>query len=248
MVQVVILPASGEKARVMKTSLFTPETVNGALVAKVLRRKIPAECIGKFSIYTEADEHKYVVWGWRSGPGVTNIHTLPLFDDDTGDESLIKGDMMVVSPVGDFTLEQWNAALIADETDSEEEDVEEHAEEEDAAEDDVVEDAAAEDDAEDDAAAEDDAEEDAEDAAEDAEDDVEAEDDAAEDDAEDADEDCYNDGEDAGCSKKRTQRKRTNETDYGRRMGVGINSKCLFSLPVGKRAPRWQSAPELQPE
>jgi len=101
----------------------------------------------------------------------------------------------------------------------------------------------------------------AEEEAEEAEEEAEEEEDAEEEEAEeaeeeaeeeeevDADDDCYDDGDEAGGGgKRRAPRRRTATSSEYRRMDMGLRSRVRLPAPLGKRAPRWQTAPELVQE
>jgi hypothetical protein len=234
MVQVVVLSTNGE-SRSMKTVAFAAGEATGDLVAKALRKKKAAEIIGT---YTYKDQ-TLTVWGWQEGKaGTENKHELPPLPN--GNESaLLFGDLMVTAPT-DFTAEKWATFyeeafggfedIAGSDSESEEEEFEEEGAEE------VI--------AEDEDAEEDDEEEDAE------------EDDAAEDDAaveeeevEDVDDDCYDDGdENGGGGKRRAPRRRAIASPEYRRIDMGLRSRVKLPAPLGKRAPKWQTAEELETE
>jgi hypothetical protein len=235
MVQVVVLSANGE-SRTLKTTAIGPKAT-GAAVAKALRRKQAAECIGTW-------EHKgLTLWGWTEGnAGTENKHELP----PPHDEVLLFGDAVVVLNGGDLTVEEWavfyDAAfggfedLNAKDSEDEEEDDEEEEEEEDE----VAEEA--------DEAAEEDAEEESESEAEEDEEEGEVSEEEAEEEVEGGDDECYDDGDDGGGGKRRAPRRRTATTPECRRIDMGLRSRVKIPTPVGKRAPRWQTAPELEEE
>ena len=229
MVQVVVLSANGE-SRTLKTAAITAAAATGESVAKALRKVRAADRIGT---YTWKDQ-MLAVWGWREGKaGTENKHELP----PPHDEVLLFGDIVVCGE-GDFTVEQWKEFYDAafggfeqiggDEDESEEE---EEGEEDDEVEVDVEEEA--------------DVEEEVDDEAEDEEDASEEEE---EEEADDADDDCYEDGDDGGGGKRRAPRRRTTTAPEYRRMDMGLRSRVKIPTPVGKRAPRWQTAEELEVE
>ena len=68
----------------------------------------------------------------------------------------------------------------------------------------------------------------------------------SEEEEDDADDDCYDDGDDAGGgSKRRAPRRRAATAPEYRRIEMGLRSRVKLPAPLGKRAPRWQTAPEL---
>ncbi len=233
MVQIVILSANGE-ARTMKTTAVTG-IPTGAAVAKALRKTKPAEVIGSYTW----NAMTLTIWGWREGKaGTENKHELP----PPHDEILLFGDAVIATANGaDITVEQWkvfydlafggfeDTKSQGDEKEEEEEDADEEDEEESEAE------------AEVEAEADEEADEvDEEDASEDDED-VDEED--------EGDDDCYEEGDDGGGgSKRRAPRRRTATAPEYRRIEMGLRSRIKIPTPIGKRAPRWQTAAELEPE
>jgi hypothetical protein len=228
MVQVVVLSANGE-SRTLKTTAFGAGGANGASVAKALRKKNPAELVGT---YTTKTGEKLGVWGWRSGKaGTENKHELPPMGDGA-DEGLLFGDA-VIAASSDYTVEQWETfydeafggfeSLDSEGEEEEGEDLEEEEEEEEEAEEDEEK--------------EEDEEEDG-DADEEEEEEEEVEDD-----------DCYDEGdENGGGAKRRAPRRRTIASPECRRIDMGLRSRIRLPAPLGKRAPRWQTAPELEAE
>ena len=225
MVQVVVLSANGE-SRTLKTIAFAAAAATGAGVAKALRKVKPAELVGS---YTTKTGTKLSVWGWRTGKaGTENKHELPPMGDGA-DEGLLFGDAVVVSSAGDYTVEQWETfyeeAFGGFESLDSEGEGEEEAEEAEAE-------------------AEEEADEDYEE--EDAE---EADEEKEEDEEEDEDDDCYDEGdENGGGAKRRAPRRRTIASPECRRIDMGLRARIRLPAPVGKRAPRWQTAPELEAE
>jgi hypothetical protein len=223
MVQLVVLAAAGE-ARTLKS---TAAEINGPSVAKSLRKTKPAELIGTYTHKSQTLQ----LWGWKEGKaGTENKHELP----PPHDELLLFGDAVVSATTGNFTAEEWNtfyeAAVggfdeIGSNDDSEEEEeVDEEVEE-----------------------VEGDAEDDEEE--EEEEDDAAEEEDEAEEEEEEEDGDCYDDGDDAGgAGKRRAPRRRAITAPEYRRMDMGLKARVKLPAPPGKRAPRWQTAPELEPE
>lgn len=241
MVQVVLLSANGE-SRTLKTGAITG-VPNGAGVAKAVRKVRPAELIGT---YTWKDA-KLQLWGWKEGKaGTENKHELP----PPHDEGLYFSDIIVAEGSGnDLTVEEWKTFYHEafkgfedldnkedDESDTDvngdEEPEEEEEEEEEVEDEEEVEEE------------EDDSEGD--EVEEEEEDDEEVEDEVEEED--NADDDCYEDGDEAGGGKRRTARRRTGVAADYRRMEMGFRTRLKLPAPVGKRAPRWQTAPELTVE
>ena len=238
MVQVVVLSANGE-SRTLKTIAFAASAATGAGVAKALRKVKPAELVGS---YTTKTGTKLSVWGWRSGKaGTENKHDLPPMGDGA-DEGLLFGDAIVVSNAGDYTVEQWE--VFYDEAfggfesiDSESEGGEGGDEE---ADDDYEEEEEEEEEEEVDEEKEEEEDEDG---------DADEEDDEEEEEEEMEDDDCYDEGdENGGGAKRRAPRRRTIASPECRRIDMGLRSRIRLPAPVGKRAPRWQTAPELEAE
>lgn len=234
-VQVVVLSANGESRQSRMTLAPSPETV-----AKLLRKTKKPEPVGVYA----HEELQLTVWGWKEGKaGTENKHELP----PPIDKELLFGDA-VVSAVDadgapqDFTVSDWETFYEAafegfedtESTDDEEEEESEAESEEADAEAEVEEEATEADEEEEESAAE-----------EEDDDEVEEE----EEEEEDADEDCYDDGDDAGGGgKRRAPRRRAIAAPEYRRMEMGLRSRVKLPAPLGKRAPRWQTAPELAEE
>lgn len=231
MVQVVVLSANGE----VRTGKITT-TLSPATIAKVVRKtKIPFIACS----YAWGDINLNV-WGWKEGKaGTENKHELPPTEQT---EELLFGDIIVVANNGttDFTPDDWasfyeEAMGGGDETDDEAEaEVEVDAEIEEGEE------------------LEEEVEADDEEVAEEDEEEAEDDEEVAEEEAEEADEvddDCYDDGDEAGGGgKRRAPRRRTATSSEYRRMDMGLRSRIRLPAPLGKRAPRWQTAPELVQE
>jgi len=221
MVQVVILSANGEQ-RTMKTMAFAAGAATGTLVAKMLRKAKPAEVIATYNY----KEQVLTAWGWKEGKaGSENKHELPPMADGT-DAPLLFGDVVVTASSSDFTEDQYTAFYEEafggfEELGSEEEEEEEVEEEDD----------------------EEQEEEEEEDG------DAEEEEDDDEEEEEDEDDDCYDDGdENGGGSKRRAPRRRAVASPEYRRIDMGLRSRVKLPVPIGKRAPRWQTAAELEEE
>ena len=234
MVQVVVLSANGE-SRTLKTIAFAASAATGAGVAKALRKVKPAELVGS---YTTKTGTKLSVWGWKSGKaGTENKHDLPPMGDGA-DEGLLFGDAVVVSNAGDYTVEQWEVfydeafggfeSLDSESEGGDEEADDDYEEEEEEEEEEVDEEKEEEEDEDGDADEEDDEEEEEE---------------------EMEDDDCYDEGDENGRgAKRRAPRRRTIASPECRRIDMGLRSRIRLPAPVGKRAPRWQTAPELEAE
>jgi hypothetical protein len=231
MVQVVVLSANGER-RTLKTSAFAAGGATGALVAKALRKAKPAVLVGTYKY----KEQTLTLWGWKDGKaGTENKHELPTLAS-AEDAPLLFGDAVLVG-AGDFTEEQYAVFYdeafggfedLGDDADADEDDEEEEEEEDEG------------DDEEDGDAEEEEDEE---------EEDDEEEDEEEEEEEEDEDDDCYDDGdENGGGSKRRAPRRRTIASPECRRMDMGLRARVKLPTPIGKRAPRWQTAPELEAE
>jgi len=235
MVQVVVLSANGE-SRTLKTIAFAASAATGAGIAKALRKVKPAELVGS---YTTKTGTKLSVWGWRTGKaGTENKHELPPMGDGA-DEGLLFGDAIVVSSAGDYTVEQWETfyeeafgGFESLDSEGEGEDEEEEAEEAEEAE------------------ADDDYEEEEKEEEEDEDGDAEEEDEEEEEEEEEEeDDDCYDEGdENGGGAKRRAPRRRTIASPECRRIDMGLRARIRLPAPIGKRAPRWQTAPELEAE
>jgi hypothetical protein len=220
MVHIVVLSANGE-SRTLKTAAIA-EVPTGESVAKALRKTRAAELIGTYTW----KEHTLALWGWRDGKaGTENKHELPTPHDDV----VLFGDAIVTGDT-DITVDQWKefyeTAIGAFEQIAVNDEDEEEAEAEVEAEVEVdeVEVDEVEDDDDDESEAASDIEED------------------------DADDDCYEDGDDGGGGKRRAPRRRTTAAPEYRRMDMGLRSRVKIPTPIGKRAPRWQTAVELEVE
>jgi hypothetical protein len=240
-VQVVVLSANGESRQSRMTTAPAAETV-----AKLLRKTKKPEVVGIYAF----EELQLTVWGWKEGKaGSENKHELP----PPIDAVLLFGDAVVSAADADgapqdLTVDEWETfyeeafkgfeeteSAADEEEDAEEAEAEEEVEEEPAEEADAA--------VEEEGASEADEEEAEE---EDEEDEVEEEEAEEE---EDADEDCYDDGDDAGGGgKRRAPRRRAIAAPEYRRMEMGLRSRVKLPAPPGKRAPRWQTAPELTEE
>ena len=71
----------------------------------------------------------------------------------------------------------------------------------------------------------------------------------AEEEEEDADDDCYDDGDEmGGAGKRRPPRRRAISAPEYRRVDMGLRARVKLPAQPGKRAPRWQTGPELEEE
>jgi hypothetical protein len=239
MVAVIILNANGESKGLKTSAIAAGQAPNGTTVAKALRKTKAAETIGTYKWKGAT----LTVWGWKEGKaGTENKHELP----PPLDEVLLFGDALVTNSAGDISTEDWatfyDAAFggfeeTGSSTDSDsdsESGSEAEAEEEEEAEDDEGDEG---DDDKSEASASGD-EEDGEDEEEDEEEEEE----------EMTDDDCYDDGEEGGGSKRRAPRRRAATAPEYRRLDMGLRSRIKLPTIPGKRAPRWQTAPELVPE
>jgi hypothetical protein len=212
---------------------FAAGSATGDLVAKALRKKKAADVIGTY-VYKE---QTLTIWGWKEGKaGSENKHELPPLSN--GNESaLVFGDIMVTAPT-DFTAENWSAfyeeafggfediADSASESDGEEDDDDFEGEEEEVVEEEEEEGEEEEEEVEEDEVAEEEEEEE-----------------------EDVDDDCYDDGDETGGGgKRRAPRRRTIASPECRRIDMGLRSSVKLPAPLGKRAPKWQTAQELEAE
>jgi hypothetical protein len=234
MVQVVILASNGE-FKVGKVGAKP----SAAAISKALRKiKIP-DFEGSYAW----KDTTITIWGWTDGKaGTENKHELP----PPHDKVLLFGDVIATVPKGDLTIEQWkefyNKAFKGFEDlgseDSESEDEVSEEENDDEFDNDG--------DAEDDEEA---GESDEGEAGE--EDEGEAEGEATDEEGEEeeeADDECYDSDEGAGGGRRRSQRRRTTSAPEYRRMDMGLRSRIKMPIQVGKRAPKWQTASELEAE
>ena len=255
----------------MKTAAVPATGVTGAHVAKALRKTKDAVVVATYA--WKSHDTTFTIWSFppNGSKGVPNTHQLPPPHEDAE----IVGDMVVTAAGPSASAETWidyytevvegggddvsdsgsdsdgeSDAEEAEEVEVEVEEVEEEAEEEEDAEDDE--------DDEDDEDADDDGEEGKEEGdgdGEEVEEEEEGEEEEGEEEegeeAEEEEEDdgCYDDGDEAGGgSKRRAPRRRTVQAPEYRRLDMGLKSKLAMPAPIGKRAPRWQTAPELEPE
>jgi hypothetical protein len=230
MVQIVVLSANGESRTLKTTAVLAGQPVTGAAVAKALRKTKPATVIGAYKNGGDT----LTVWGWQEGKaGTENKHEMP----PPYDEVLLFGDAVIVSSAGDFDADQWAEfyekafggfeSLSESDSESEAEGEDEEDEEEEFEESDESE-------------VEEEVEEEVDEEAD--------EDGEAEEEEEEIEDDCCDDGEDGGGAKRRAPRRRAVAAPEYRRLDMGTRSRVKVPVPVGKRAPRWQTAAELVPE
>lgn len=233
-VQLVILPQNGDDARTQKTTAVVG-VPTGEAVAKVFRKKKIAELIGTWKYKAGVLQ----LWGWRDGKaGQENKHELP----PPHDEVLLFGDSAILYVVGgtvtDFTAETWatfydsafggfeDLGATGDDDEEDEEDEEDDAE-------DVDGDADEDEDEDEDEGDGDDEDGDAEE--------------EEEDEGGDEDGDCYDEGEDGGGKRRSVRRRTAGDSEY-RRLEMGLRARLKMPTPPTKRAPRWQTASELEAE
>ena len=245
MVQTVVLVANGE----IKVGRVADATAAG--LAKALRKTRQPTVVGTYTW----EEQVLTLWGWAEGrAGTENKHELP----PPHDKSLWFGDIIVTAAAAgsssDISVAEWKefyeAAFKGFEDlgseDSEDEEGEGEEEEEDAELEEVA-DADADGDDDESAAGSDSASE--AEAEEEGEGDGDGEAEGEEDDVEEADDDeCYDSDGGGGSGKRRAPRRRAMAAPEYRRMDMGLRSKIKLPLQVGRRAPRWQTAAQLEPE
>ena len=242
MVQVIVLSANGEK-RVLKSTAITG-VPTGEMIAKALRKKTTAEKIG---VWEGEESDVFILWGWSDGKaGTENKHELP----PPHDKVLLFGDAIVTfhededGEALNVKLDQWDTFYDAafegfEDLGSEDSGSEAEKEESDGAESTSEFDDG---DGDDDGSASGD-----ETGDEEVEEDASGSEAEEEEEEEDADEDCYDD-EDGGGGKRRAPRRRTVAAPEYRRIDMGLRSRIKMPTPPTKRAPRWQTATELETE
>ena len=243
MVQVVVLCANGEH----KSSKIAD--VSAAGIAKANRKIKQPAVLGTYTW----NEQTLTLWGWVEGrAGTENKHELP----PPHDKGLFFSDVIVSSSAGDFTVVAWkefyevafkgSEDLGDEDTDSEGGDIEATAEingDADAEEEDFDDDEDEDEEANGGGEGEDEGEGDGE-----GDDGSAAGSEDAEEEEEDADEDCYDSDEGGGGGKRRAPRRRAMAAPEYRRMDMGLRSKITLPAQIGRRAPRWQTGPQLEPE
>jgi hypothetical protein len=239
MVQVVILAAKGD-FKVGKVGTKP----SGSAITKALRKVKEPDYEGSY-VWKDTT---ITIWGWKDGKaGTENKHELP----PPHDKVLLFGDIIATVPKGDLTIDQWkefyNKALggiddlVSEDSESDKEEAEEEEENEvEEFEDDVEVEV-------DEEAEGSDAESDEGEAGE--EDEGEAEGEATDgEEEEEADDECYDSDEGAGGGRRRSQRRRTTAAPEYRRMDMGLRARIKMPIQAGKRAPKWQTAQELEAE
>lgn len=236
MVQVVILAAKGD-IKVGKVGAKP----SAAALTKALRKAKEPNFEGSYAW----KDTTITIWGWTDGKaGTENKHELP----PPHDKVLLFGDVIATVPKGDLTIEQWkefyNKAfkgfedLGSEDSESENDEAEEEGDDEFEDEGEVEEEEADESDAETDEG----------EAGEEDEGEAEGEATEGEEEEEEADDECYDSDEGAGGGRRRSQRRRTTAAPEYRRMDMGLRARIKMPVQIGKRAPKWQTAPELEAE
>jgi hypothetical protein len=236
MVQVVVLCANGEH----KSSKIADVSATG--IAKATRKVKQPAILGTYTWGAQT----LTLWGWAEGrAGTENKHELP----PPHDKGLIFSDVIVASSAGDLTVAAWkefyDAAfkgfedLGAEDTDSEaggavaDADINGDEEEEEFDDEEEDEEAEGEDEGDGDGEGDDGS--------------AAGSEDEEDEEEEDADEECY-DSDEGGGGKRRAPRRRAMAAPEYRRMDMGLRSKIKLPAQVGRRAPRWQTGPLLEPE
>lgn len=242
MLQVVVLCANGEH----KSSKIAD--VSAAGIAKATRKVKPPAVLGTYIWGAQT----LTLWGWAEGrAGTENKHELP----PPHDKGLFFSDVIVASSAGDLTVAAWKEfydAAFKGFEDLGEEDTDSEGGEGAAV------DAEINGDAEEEEEDFDDEEDDEEDADGEGEDEGDGDgegddgsaagsDDAEDEEEEEGDEECYDSDEGAG-GKRRAPRRRAMAAPEYRRMDMGLRSKIKLPAQIGRRAPRWQTGPQLEPE
>lgn len=247
MVNLLIVNAKGD-IRVNKAATLTAEGL-----AKALRKPTPPAVICTWIVDDGAVE--LTLWSWRTAYSTAVKSGMFVFPHK---KLTLFGDALLTATRDgkpwDLTVDAWitysaeieemeddapaaaGAGAGAAAIDGEAEEDEEADEEEDEfdEEDDV-------DDAGEEVADEEEAEDD-----EDAEEDIEEDEEEAEE--EEEDDDCYDSDDGGGGGKRRAPRRRAMAAPEYRRMEMGLRARIKMPTPAGKRAPKWQTAPELEPE
>jgi hypothetical protein len=245
MVNILIVSPKGD-LRINKAATLTAEGL-----AKALRKAKPPVVIGTWIVDDGALE--LTLWGWRDSYAVSVKSAVFVFPAPHKKLTLF-GDALITGvrdgkPV-DMTEDMWIAACAeieemeddmpavaaapaTAEADAEGSDAEVDGEDE---EDDFDEDIDG--DAEEGPEAEDDEEEEVEEEA----------DEEGEEEGEEEEDECYDSDDGGGGSKRRAPRRRAMAAPEYRRMDMGLRSRIKMPAPAGKRAPKWQTAPELEPE
>jgi len=255
MVNILIVSAKGD-IRTNKAAIFTAEGL-----AKALRKAKTPSQIGTWLVEDGAVE--LTLWGWREAYAAT-VKAATFVFPAPHTKLTLYGDAIITATRNgkavDMSEDMWIAACA--EIEEMEDDVPvaaggagaaapAAADDASEADSDADADAEDEDDEFDDAGEEADADEDAEDEEEEGEDDEEDVDDDGEEgdeEEEDGEDDCYDSDDGGGGGKRRAPRRRAMAAPEFRRMDMGLRSRIKMPAPAGKRAPKWQTAPELEPE
>lgn len=251
MVNLLLISSKGD-IRVNKAATLTAEGLT-----KALRKPTPPSVIGTWLVDDGVVE--LTLWGWRiaySASVKAGVFVFPA----PHKKLTLYGDAIITATRNgkpwDLSVDAWAAhsaeleeleddvtaipgvsvpdAADADAVDIESDDEEEEEDEFDEDVEDVVEDEVAEEDDED------------EEEAEDEEDEEDGEEEGEEEDEED--DDCYDSDDAGGSGKRRAPRRRAMATPEYRHMEMGLRARIKMPAPAGKRAPKWQTAPELEPE
>lgn len=247
MVNLLIVSPKGD-IRVNKAATLTAEGL-----AKALRKPTPPTVIGTWIVDDGAVE--LTLWGWRTAYSASIKAGVFVFPAPHKKLTLY-GDALLTATKGgkpwDLSVDAWIA----------------HSAEIEEAEDDggavaatpagaatVDADSDAEGDEEDDEFDEEDDVDDAgeevaedEEELEEEEDEPDAEEEEEEAEEEEGDDDCYDSDDGGGGGKRRAPRRRAMAAPEFRRMEMGLRARIKMPAPAGKRAPKWQTAPELEPE
>jgi hypothetical protein len=240
MVQVIVLCANGEH----KSSKIADLTAAG--IAKATRKVKQPAVLGTYTWGAQT----LTLWGWAEGrAGTENKHELP----PPHDKGLFFSDVIVASSAGDLTVAAWKEFYEAafkgfedlgnEDTDSEAGDATAADADINGDEDEDDLDEEEEEDAEGEGEGEDEGDGDGE-----GDDGSAAGSEDAEEEEEEADEDCYDSDEGGGGGKRRAPRRRAMAAPEYRRMDMGLRSKITLPAQIGRRAPRWQTGPQLEPE
>jgi hypothetical protein len=248
MVNLLIVSAKGD-IRVNKAATLTAEGL-----AKALRKPKPPVVVTTWIVDDGAVE--LTLWGWRESYSASVKAGVFVFPGMPKKLTLYGDALITATRDGkpwDLTEDAWiahcaeieemeepavapaaagGAGAPATEEDAEEEDSD--AEESDDVSD--LEDADAEE------------EEELEEELEEAEEELEEEEEDEEEEEEEEDDECYDSDDGGGGGKRRAPRRRAMAAPEFRRMDMGLRSRIKIPAPAGKRAPKWQTAPELEPE
>lgn len=241
MVQVVVLCANGE----YKSSKIVD--VSAAGIAKATRKVKPPAVLGTYTWGTQT----LTLWGWTEGrAGTENKHELP----PPHDKGMFFSDVIVASSAGDLTVAAWKEfydAAFKGFEDIDEEDTDSEGNE--GADADINGDAEGEEDDFDDEGDDDEEAEGEGEGDDEGDGDGEGDDGSAagsddeENEEEEGDDECYDSDEGAG-GKRRAPRRRAMAAPEYRRMDMGLRSKIKLPAQIGRRAPRWQTGPQLEPD